>query len=732
MCTGKNIQFSNASTGVNPVYQWTFGNGAGSALTNPTYAYAATDVYSVKLVVTDKYGCKDSVIKANLITISYPKAAFAVSDTFGTCPPLLVHFTNQSANYKSIAWDFADGNRSTLVSPSHFYAIPGTFNATLVATGHGGCTDTARQQIVVKGPSGSFSYKPISGCSPLTVDFKASTKNNASFIWDFSDGSTVASPKDSITHTYVVTGEFVPKMILTDAGGCSVPIQGKDTIRVFDVTADFTIDKNILCDNGSVQFTNRSKSNDVVTGYQWNFGDSATSTATHPLYNFPKPGMYTVQLVVTTKNGCSDKLQFTDTVKVYPSPVVQITGDSAACAPATFTLNGKVIRGDASLLKWTWNFGNNETATVQNPSSQLYSVDGNYTITAIATDHHGCKDTAERKAVVYPIPTTNAGADHWICRGSFSQLKATGATTYQWKAAPSLSCTGCDTPLAAPTDVTQYIVTGFNTFGCSRSDSVTVSVHQPFTLSVEKGDTICVGRPVNLSATGAGQYTWIPSTDVKNSAAGTTTATPKTSTLYTVIAKDNVGCFTDTGKVYIKVWPIPTIQTEAAQTLLVGNTLTLKPTYSADVSSYRWSNAQTLSCATCPAPVANPKTETRYTIEVKNDGGCVAKEDITVHVICNDGNLFIPNTFSPNSDGRNDLFYPRGTGISSIKSLKVFNRWGEMVFSRENFNANDAAAGWDGMFKGTFLSSDVFVYTCEVVCLNNEVLFYRGDLTLLR
>jgi gliding motility-associated-like protein len=130
--------------------------------------------------------------------------------------------------------------------------------------------------------------------------------------------------------------------------------------------------------------------------------------------------------------------------------------------------------------------------------------------------------------------------------------------------------------------------------------------------------------------------------------------------------------------------------------------------------------------------VAHPKTETTYTIDVKNDGGCTAKESITVHVVCNNGNLFIPNTFSPNTDGHNDRFYPRGTGIGSIKSLKVYNRWGQMVFSRENFNANEATAGWDGLYKGAVLTPDVFIYTCEVVCMNNEVLMFRGDVTLLR
>jgi gliding motility-associated-like protein len=733
MCTGKNIRFTNTSQASLPSYQWSFGDGGRSTFTNPTYAYPAEGVYSIKLVVTDRYGCKDSVVKPDLITISYPKAAMTVSDTIGTCPPLMVHFTNRSTNYQSILWDFGDGNTSRLLdTPSHFYATPGTFKAYLVASGPGGCTDTVRQTIVVKGPSGTLTYAPLTGCKPLTVNFTASTKNNASFIWDFSDGATVASKKDTISHTYTVAGDFVPRMILTDAGGCTVPVEGKDTIRVKGVVTDFVLDSATFCDLGTVQFNNQTVSNDFITGYHWNFGDGAVSTTPNPVHRYGKPGSYTVQLVVTTQSGCSDTRVLADTVKVYQSPEIKIAGDTAACAPATFRLRGEVITGNDSLLHWTWNLGNGEISAEQVPVPQLYAADGNYTVSTTVTDEHGCHNKATRLLSVFPVPQTEAGADQWICRGTAYQLKATGATTYQWAASPSLSCNDCAGPLAAPADSTQYMVTGFNSFGCSRTDSVTIRVHQPFTLQVEKGDTICVGKTVKLAASGADQYTWTPSTGVRNTAIGTTTATPQASTQYKVVAKDNVGCFTDTGYVYIKVWPIPTIQTTAVQTLTVGGTLTLKPTYSTDVSSYQWSNAQTLSCATCPSPVAYPKTETKYTIDVKNDGGCTAKESITVQVICNNGNLFIPNTFSPNTDGHNDRFYPRGTGISSIRSLKVYNRWGEMVFSRENFSANDAAAGWDGTYKGAALTPDVFIYTCEVVCVNNEVLTFRGDVTLLR
>ncbi|MDQ3278765.1 MAG: PKD domain-containing protein, partial [Bacteroidota bacterium] len=469
-----------------------------------------------------------------------------------------------------------------------------------------------------------------------------------------------------------------------------------------------------------------------ITSYQWNFGDGAVSTTQHPAHHYQKAGNYSVQLKVTTQSGCTDTYVSTETVHVYDSPVIRISGDSAMCAPASVSFKGVIEKGDPSLLQWRWNLPNGQTSTLQIPAQQQYTADGTYTISAIATNEHGCSDTATKQISVFPLPTTNAGTDAWICRGSFAQLKATGATTYSWQASSSLSCTNCSSPLAAPTEAARYVVTGYNSYGCSSTDTVTINVHQPFNLTVGRGDTVCLGETVSLMAGGADLYTWSPSSDVKNPSSGTTTATPNASTLYTVIGRDKAGCFTDTGSVYVKVWNIPSVSVEDAVTLPVGNSIILKPKYSTDVTSYLWSHPQTLSCATCPTPVAKPKMATTYSIAVKNDGGCMAKDEITVQVVCNNGNLFIPNTFSPNNDGANDQFYPRGSGISRIKSMTIFNRWGEVVFSRENFDVNDATAGWDGSYKGRLLPPDVYIYTCEVVCINNEVLTYKGDVTLLR
>lgn len=94
--------------------------------------------------------------------------------------------------------------------------------------------------------------------------------------------------------------------------------------------------------------------------------------------------------------------------------------------------------------------------------------------------------------------------------------------------------------------------------------------------------------------------------------------------------------------------------------------------------------------------------------------------------------VYVPNTFSPNGDGMNDVFFPRGKGIAGIKILQVFNRWGVLVFQKINFAPNDQSAGWDGTFDGHTLDPDVYIYKMEVICSNNQVFPLNGNITLLK
>jgi gliding motility-associated-like protein len=243
---------------------------------------------------------------------------------------------------------------------------------------------------------------------------------------------------------------------------------------------------------------------------------------------------------------------------------------------------------------------------------------------------------------------------------------------------------------------------------------------------------LCVGESLQLFASGADQYLWSPSTGLDNTRSNNPKAKPGSSLMYQVIGRDNYGCFADTGFVPVIVYPYPKVNAGDDKTVSVGTTVPIAAILSGDVTSIKWSPPLGLSCIDCPNPVASPKQTTTYNIEVVNKGGCITRDDITLFVFCNNSNLFVPNTFSPNADGNNDVFYPRGKGLFTIKTMRVFNRWGEIVFERTNFAANDATKGWDGNHKGKLSAQDVYVYTIEVICDNNVVLTYNGNVALIR
>jgi gliding motility-associated-like protein len=164
----------------------------------------------------------------------------------------------------------------------------------------------------------------------------------------------------------------------------------------------------------------------------------------------------------------------------------------------------------------------------------------------------------------------------------------------------------------------------------------------------------------------------------------------------------------------------------------VGSAIKLVTQNSSDIKQWRWSPAVGLDNATIANPTATVRESVTYTVVGANEGACVARSQITIKVTCDKSNVFVPNTFSPNYDGVNDVFFPRGKGIYRINSMRIFNRWGQQVFDKYQFDANDQSAGWDGTIKGKPAGADVYIYAIEVICNNNTILPLRGDITLIR
>ncbi|MEJ7625276.1 MAG: PKD domain-containing protein [Ferruginibacter sp.] len=730
-CPGRTVTFTNASTGPNLQYKWDFGDGNTSAANNPVHIYTSDGVYTVTLSITDQYGCNDTLTRINYVRLATPKALFTVSDSLGTCPPLVVNFTNNSVNYTTHNWDFGDGTSSQAVNPSHFYSAPGTYIATLTVNGPVGCTSVKTQTILVRGPLGSFTYGPLTGCNTLTVNFVATTRDRVSFIWDFNDGNTISTTDSLITHTYTIPGYYLPKMILIDAGGCVVPITGIDTIKVHGADASFGFNSQTLCNSGNVQFSNTTLSNDGILSYNWDFGDGTTSNVANPVHFYSSPGLYYPKLTVTTLSGCKDSMTSIAPVKIVTIPQGLISQTPDGCAPLNVLFNGTAT-ADTSALTWKWKFGNGDSSLLKDPPAEMYTTSGLYAVSLFVTNSSGCIDTVSSSINAFLVPTINAGSDTLICMGTSTKLKAAGALTYEWDAIPGLSCYTCADPVATPDSITKYIVTGTTAQGCKNKDSIIVSIKYPFAMLDSGNDTLCIGKSAKLLASGASTYVWSPSAGLNNINIANPVASPAQTTIYQVIGTDEKGCFRDTAFVPVFVYPIPGVEAGQDVTINVGQMIDLIPVLSADVTNVTWSPTGSIFRNNYPSITVKPKETTTYRIEVINEGGCLSTDNLTVRVICNGANVFIPNTFSPNGDGANDIFYPRGTGLFSVKTAKIFNRWGEIVYERNNFQSNDVTAGWDGTFKGVKLNPDVYVYLIEILCDNNTTLPFKGNVALIR
>jgi gliding motility-associated-like protein len=758
-CPASNIKFNNLSTGgFNPVYTWDFKDGTTYTGPNPPlHNFPVVGKYPVSLSITDAYSCTSTYSAPSPINIDVPVASFTLSAAYSACPPLNEAFTFTGSYAASYTWNFDNGGSAIIANPGSIYTQPGDYDPKLTITSPGGCVASATHHIHIDGPIGALTYSPLAACDSVDVNFNVTTSNVITFIWNYNDGQvdTTYAPVSSITHHYDIPGSFTPFVTLVDAAGCHVTNFGTNQVEIDHITkTDFTVDDSVLCDNGIINFTNTSLVGfgTTITNYTWNYGDgSPINSGTSPTasHNYPVTGLYNASLNITTLGGCTGTV--TKPMTVSPSPKVAINGLISQCEPAVLNFSGtETVPNPYGPLTWSWDFGNGQTATGQNPAPVSYPKAGEYVVRLIATNTVGCKDTTDTTPpshlFIYPIPAVNAGADTTICLGTPLQLNATGAaTTYNWLPPVNgavLSCLACASPVADPVPTSTYfIVNGTSINGCQAKDTINVTVNVQPTVSISGPDSVCLGQGTQLTATGAAIYSWTPSEGLSDPNIGNPIAKPDASQAgsgdnnvitYQVTGYDSKKCFSDTKSVNVTVFNNPVINLPANVTINVGSSYQMNPTVTTNIVSYNWAPNNNLSCTTCQTPVATPTITTKYDFTATNDGGCATTDSIRIQVICNGANFFVPNTFSPNGDGVNDHFVVNGVGLNVIPSITIYNRWGQIVFQKSNFPANSPADAWDGTFNGQPAPSDVYVYTIQILCNNATLIPYHGNVTLIR
>jgi len=324
-----------------------------------------------------------------------------------------------------------------------------------------------------------------------------------------------------------------------------------------------------------------------------------------------------------------------------------------------------------------------------------------------------------------------------LCAGQSLNLLAFTVDTLSWLTTYNLNCVSpaCDTATVNPLMTTAYIAQATNQYGCISTDTSLIRVYSPLNLQVMPADTsVCPGEIVPYRMNITGITTWSPSTYLSSTTIGNPVSRPDTTITYTIIVADTVGCFADTATAIIRTFPLPTINAGPDLIVPFNNRFTLSPVYSAGISSYQWSpQANSLSCLTCPVVSGIAEQSAIYRIQVTSNNGCSAEDSIVVTVACNTANFRLPSAFTPNNDGLNDTFYPLSNGFKIVNKLVVYNRWGNKVFERYDFQPNTPSLGWKGESKNKLqLDPAVYVWIAEGTCDFGEKVQVKGTVVLIR
>lgn len=673
------------------------------------------------------------------VKVTGSRAGFEVL-TNNVCFKDVVAFKDTSKSNNSTItswqWDFGDGQTSTQNGTvSHTYSKPGQYNVTLHITDASGCgsaTSSSANPVIVVGPQAAFTLSGISVPLSTTVTFTNNTNNsgssNTTYQWQVNgtDFSTDFSP----SYTFDKPGSYTVTLTATNpVTGCfSTATQ---VIAVANFNVAFKIDYTAITVNSCppvlVHFTNTSQN---YSSIKWNLGDGTIiENVSNPAHIYEKAGKYIITLVVTNASGLQGT--YIDSVIINQPQAVINSNALEACKGSTITLNA--VASNTGL--YVWDFGDGSVITTTDTfANHQYSIPGVYAPALIMKQSaNGCTGAMPlgNKITIRPDPVvTIAPAQPLICKGASVPLQATGGITYEWLPAADLSNAAIANPVASPGQTSAYTVQVTDDIGCKNTGQVTITVIQPIQVAVTGKGEICQGETVNLKAGGAEVYKWINDiAGLNNVNIPNPAATPGVTTTYTITGSDAHSCFTDTAEITIQVRPAPTVNAGPDVQVLPGETVPLQAIGSNDVTYWKWAPATYLSCTSCSNPVCTPLNASSYTVTVKNQYGCAAVDTMEVKLLCSEDRIRIPNAITPNGDGKNDVFLIRGIAI--VKHLVIFNRWGQKIFDRSNFMADNRSLCWDGSINGQPAETGTYVYFVEIDCPGGSFT-KKGTLELVR
>ncbi|HNP53912.1 MAG TPA: PKD domain-containing protein, partial [Ferruginibacter sp.] len=284
-------------------------------------------------------------------------------------------------------------------------------------------------------PTANFSAAPTSGCAPLVVNFiDQSTGSPTHWRWDLGNGTFSNLQNPSVT--YFTPGQYNIKLVVQNASGRDSMVRNQYITIYAQPTVFFTASTTTGCFPLTVSFTDQSTpGSGTIQTWQWDFGDGTLSNLPNPTHTYTSAGLFNVSLRITNSNGCTKTLTRPQYINIIGKPRTQFTAPvTTAChAPLTVSFQNQTTGGGT--ISYQWNFGDGGSSTQTNPM-YTYSANGTYTVTLIATNQNGCRDTLVRtNAVVIGNMQTRFNAPDSACVNSdvtFTNTSTPAPASVMW------------------------------------------------------------------------------------------------------------------------------------------------------------------------------------------------------------------------------------------------------------------------------------------------------------
>ena len=750
VCLPSSYNFLNNSSGGN-AYEWHFGDGATSNLFEPSHFYADTGNYIVELVVMDTTGClANDTALLSVDVFMLDNAIITQTDTICTGDSTQLSASG-GVSYQWTPITYISD--PTIPNPIAFPPVTTTYQVITVDS----CgTDTAQITIQVF-EDNVYTLLDTTICDGNNLQLEAF--GGLQYQWtpninitNINIPNPVVSPTN--TTTYIVSGSTIHGCSLKDSIEVSVLVDLGNVTPIINTSTPY------ICLPSQTQLENGSINGNQFT---WNFGDGNSSNDFEPNYVYSDTGHYEIQLIVEDTTGCygtdstsieldaflannaqiiqpdtlcpgdsafviatggitylwtpniyisnpsiANPAIFPPTTSIYKVVTtdscssdtafvtINVYSDSVYTTPDTSICIGESVTFSAfGALQYQWSSGMN----MINPTNATQTLSPTSTTTFYVTGEtvNGCiLSDSIVVTVVLDIPSPQLPNDTLICKGDTIYVEATGATSYNWTPQNVLSNPGASSTFAYPIENTSIYVDFINACGIV-PDSFMINVTDVYP-NIVNDTIICPGDTANLWANNADYYAWSPTATLSFPDSSNTFATPLVNTSYQVICSNLIGCEKEKS-VTVNIYPTPSVYAGNNQYVYYGVPINLAG--QAEEPNIYWITEDSLSCLTCLDPILIPTHSNEYILRVEDPHGCLNYDTVNIFV---NGSIYIPNTFSPNGDGINDVFKIKAEEILTFE-LNIFDRWGLLIFA-----TTDLEHSWDGTYKGRLVQQDAYIW----------------------